>query len=318
MLLGSKRSAGMVRKQGEDYQESELDKFNEHAPKEHRIFSKGNKHDFHTIPEIWSWITREPVPSRGLLRTSDAFKFPPAALTDERVRQLLRWFPMVADFHILSKDPPGFDYLVEVGVSKKKVQNLAKEWKERVSKHSRTHQMFIATSVVNSVTLSTVAKIRELQRKLKESKNEQEYENVNTVSEERLVEMEKASQALQALSSHQYVMDLYQGFPEQCKTELGLCVDNELLVMIVSGRKLTDERKNKLAQKLKTVSELSEIMFESDASSVTSSMDELEPAHSADKRRTSLAGFNVQTVTGDATDETGDTKRQKTLMSVEI
>ena len=102
--------------------------------------------------------------------------------------------------------------------------------------------------------------------------------------------MEKALQALQALSSHQYVMDLYQGFPEQCKTELGLCVDNELSAMIVSGRKLKDERKNKLAQKLKTVSELSEIMFDGDASSVT----------------------------GDATDETGDTKRQKTLMSVEI
>ena len=290
MLLGSKRSAGIVRKQGEDYQESELDKYNEHAPKEHRIFSKGNKHDFHTIPEIWAWITREPVPSEGLLRTSDAFKFPPAALTDERVGQLLRWFPMVADFHILSRDPPGFDYLMEISENKTKVQNLAKEWKERVSKHSRTHQMFLATSVVSSVTLSNVAKIRELQRELKESKSEEEYENVNTVSEERLVEMEKASQALQALRSYQYVMDLCQGFPERCKTELGFCVDYELLAMIVSGRKLTDERKNALAQKLKTVSELSEIMFDGDASSVT----------------------------GDATDETGDTKRQKTLMSVEI
>jgi hypothetical protein len=260
MLLGTKRSAGDARKQGEDYTESELDKYNEHAPKEHRIFSKGNKHDFHTIPEVWSWITREPVPSKGLLQTSDAFPFPPAALTDDRVKQLLRWFPMVADFHILSRDPPGFDFLVEIGVNRTKVQNLAKDWKDRVSKHSRTHQMFLATSVVSSVSLTNVAKISELQRELKESKNDEEYEQVDTVSEEQLVEMEKASQALQALRSYQYVMDLYQGFPEKCKSELGFCVDDELLAMIVSGRKLTDERKSALGQKLKTVAELSGIM----------------------------------------------------------
>ncbi len=55
--------------------------------------------------------------------------------------------------------------------------------------------------------------------------------------------MEKASQAPQALKSYQYIMDLYEGFPEICKKELGFAVNDELVAMIVSGHKSYDHGK---------------------------------------------------------------------------
>ena len=137
---------------------------------------------------------------------------------------------MIADFHILSDNPKGFEVLIEFGVEETGVHTPQQEWKERVTAHKPTHQMFLATSFINSIFLSNVGNIRKLQKLLTEKgANDDEY---TAIPEEDLIRMEDANQSLQAIQSF-YYLNVSRGFPERCSEVSQFPVDVELLEMLV-------------------------------------------------------------------------------------
>ena len=77
------------------------------------------------------------------------------------------------------------------------------------------------------------------------------YNSKARVSEEKLVEMETAIQALQAFQSYCF-LDIPRGFAEFCKQTLGFQVDDGLMAMLISGRSMSSERKSQLLAQIGT------------------------------------------------------------------
>ena len=106
------------------------------------------------VPEIGHLCPREPIRSSPLLDSREMMQFPPMQMSDNRVGQLYKWFPIFEDSPVITTKPQGMELLKDAGFPDTDVDKVISEWESAVKAHKGIRQRHnAATNTNNAVTL---------------------------------------------------------------------------------------------------------------------------------------------------------------------
>lgn len=126
-----------------------------------------------------------------VIQTNDAVFFPPAGVTETRLKKMLRRFPLVQDLAEVASNPPALVYLKQMGFDKAKVDNcIAAVSNYYTHAFAKIKQEVNAATVLNAIGLELIAANR----------------NKKTIAEDRLKQMEEAYMFMQVIQSMRFTL----------------------------------------------------------------------------------------------------------------